>query len=551
MVEGDFFIFGADDLAPAGWKIARRPWRGPGFQPTTDGGGGERPVEDHVPAEEAEDNEERWLRVFEIVPLPVAITDRERGEFLFVNQAFEAVLGYRREEVIGRTSVELGVVTPELRDRLGEIIRREGRASGVEVEVGAAGGRPVTALYYGELIEFRGRPRALGILLDLSDIRRRDDALRAAGRTLRLLTDNLKEAVMCYDMDRRLQYVNPAIETLTGYTVAELKREQFICWVHPDDRERMLAYWDRLFAGASYDNVEYRMVTKQGETKWVEAGWGPILDDRGRQVGVKGSERDISARKRAEQERAELAARLLQSQKIETVGRLAAGVAHDFNNLLTVISGYTVLALDHLQEDDSLRRPLQEVLCAAERASGLVRQLLAFGRGQVLRPETVSLGRILAEMEGTLRRLLGEAVNVRVDLAAGLRPLFADRRQVEQVFLNLAANARDAMPEGGTLTISAANCERPAGCPYCGAELKQGDFVAIEVRDTGSGMDEEVRRHAFEPFFTTKEPGKGTGLGLPTVHGIVTQSGGHVCIESARGRGTAFHVLLPAAAERS
>jgi len=551
MAKGDLFLFGADDFAPGGWKAGPGTLRGPGFQPHTEGGGGERTAENGIPVEDAEDHEERWLRAFENVPIPVAITDRERGEFLFVNKGFEAVLGYRREEVIGRTSIELGVVTPELRDRLGEIIRREGRASGVEVEVGGAGGRRVQALYFGELIEYRGRPRALGVLLDLTDIRRRDEALRAAGRTMRLLTDNLKEAVMCYDMERRLQYVNPAIETLTGYTVEELKREQFICWVHPDDRERMLAYWDRLFAGASYDNVEYKMVTKQGQTKWVEAGWGPILDDGGRQVGVKGSERDITARKRAEQERAELAARLLQSQKIETVGRLAAGVAHDFNNLLTVINGYTVLALDQLPEEDPLRGPLKEVLCAAERASGLVRQLLAFGRGQVLRPEVRHFGEIIGGMEGTLRRLAGDAVELRVNLALGLRPLFADRRQVEQVLMNLAANARDAMPRGGRLTVAAANLERCAACPYCGADVRVGDFVAIEVRDTGAGIDDEVRQHLFEPFFTTKEPGKGTGLGLATVHGIVTQSGGHVCVESAPGCGAAFHVLLPAAARRS
>jgi PAS domain S-box-containing protein len=385
------------------------------------------------------------------------------------------------------------------------------------------------------------------VVLDLSAIRRSEQAVRAAGWMVRLLTDSLKDAVMCYDMGRRLQYVNPAIETLTGYTVGELKREQFICWVHPEDRERMLAYWDRLFAGASYEDVEYKLVTKQGEVKWVEASWGPILDDQGRQVGVKGSERDISARKRADQERAELCARLHQAQKLESVGRLAGGVAHDFNNLLTVIDGYTSLALDQLGPEDPLRAPLEEVLRASSRAGGLVRQLLAFGRGQILQPGPLDLGEVLRGMEGALRRLAGDAVQIRADLPRGLRPLFADRRQVEQVLMNLTTNARDAMPRGGTLTVSAADLDGASRCPHCGAGLIEGDYVSIDITDTGVGMDENVRRRLFEPFFSTKPAGKGTGLGLATVYGVVTQSGGHICVESAMGRGTAFHLCMPAA----
>ncbi len=494
-----------------------------------------------------QESEERFATAFDSFPLPVAITDPETGIILNINRAVESTFGFTRGQVLGRSEVELDLITPETRKELGLIMLRDGRISGVSVTMRAAGGRVVEALYFVEPIRIEGRRRLLSAVLDLSELRRKEQALKEADRAIRILTDNLKEAVMAYDMDRRLLYVNPAIEALTGYTVEELKREQFICWVHADDRARMLGYWDRLFQGASYQNVEYRMVTKQGETKWVEASWGPLRDEEGRQVGVQGTERDVSARKRAEFERAELASRLLQVQKLETVGRLAGGVAHDFNNLLTVINGYTMLALDRLPEGDPLRAPLEEVLRAGDRAIGLVRQLLAFGRGQVLHPEPLEVADVLAGLEGTLRGLVGERVSVAVDLPPSLAPIYADRRQVEQVVMNLAANGRDAMPDGGTLTIRARNHPLATTCPYCGAVLRPHDFVALEVRDTGTGMDESTRRHLFEPFFTTKDVGKGTGLGLPTVHGIATQSGGHVCAESQPGRGSVFHVFLPAA----
>jgi two-component system, cell cycle sensor histidine kinase and response regulator CckA len=493
------------------------------------------------------ESEERFAKAFVNLPQPAAITEPSDGTFVDVNQAFEVVFGYSKKDLIGKSSASLGIVSREDRARFLSMLNTNGRVGPLELSLKASGSRRVEVLYYGEAIRFEGRPRLLSMFFDVTEARQKDAALRRAHEQIVLLTNSLREVVLAYDPDRSLQYANPAIEGLTGYSVEEAKRRPFLWWVHPDDRGRILGQWERLLQGATVQEIGYRILTKQGEEKWVEASWGPLRDENGRQVGVRATERDITLRRRAEQERTELLERLSAAQKMESVGRLAGGVAHDFNNLLTVINGYTVMALDQLAPDDALRAPLSEVLRAAARAGALVQQLLAFGRGQVLRPETLDLIGVLRSMEGTLRGLVGEPVQVALDLPQSVAPLFADRRQIEQIVMNLSANARDAMRDGGTVTIAVRNYVLCALCPFCGSRLRLRDYVGLDVLDTGQGMNDYVRRRLFEPFFTTKDIGKGTGLGLATVHGIVSQSGGHVCVDSEPGRGAVFHVFLPAA----
>jgi len=240
-----------------------------------------------------------------------------------------------------------------------------------------------------------------------------------------------------------------------------------------------------------------------------------------------GTVQDITDRRRLEEQ-------LLQSQKMEAIGRLAGGVAHDFNNLLTAIIGYADLLARRVQGTPRLEHNVAEILEAAERAAGLTRQLLAFSRKQVLQPRVLSLNATVSEMENMLRRLIGEDIQLLTRLDAGLGQVRADPTQIEQVILNLAVNARDAMPRGGTLTVETGN-----------ADLEEGRFVMLAVSDTGVGMDAETRSRVFEPFFTTKEPGKGTGLGLAMVYGIVAQSGGTIRVSSEPGQGTTFRVRLP------
>ena len=250
------------------------------------------------------------------------------------------------------------------------------------------------------------------------------------------------------------------------------------------------------------------------------------------------SAHDITERKRLEEE-------LRQSQKLEAVGQLAGGIAHDFNNLLTVIEGYADLIRADQAPEDAHRESAQEILLAAQRAASLTRQLLAFSRRQMLQPIRLNLNANVTSTQRMLSRLLGENIQIHTALAYGLWDVFADPGQMDQILLNLAVNARDAMPSGGVLTIETANVE-------CGARLTMGladgEYVRLSLSDNGQGMDEETQRHIFEPFFTTKEVGHGTGLGLSTVYGIVKQSGGHVQVSSLPGKGSSFSIYLPRAA---
>jgi PAS domain S-box-containing protein len=258
---------------------------------------------------------------------------------------------------------------------------------------------------------------------------------------------------------------------------------------------------------------------------------------------------DISQRKEEEARRRKLEEQLFQARKLESVGRLAGGVAHDFNNLLTVINGYSALLLGRMTETDPLRHTVSEIEKAGNRAAGLVRQLLAFSRKQLLRPQAVDLNQVVRDVEKMLARLIGEDVQLETRLGASLGPIWVDPHQLEQVIVNLAANARDAMPQGGRLRIETDRAEVKGFCQDCSAAVAEGSYARLTVSDSGVGMSEEVRAKVFEPFFTTKDVGQGTGLGLATVHGIVAQSGGHIDVLSAPGTGTTFHIYFPITGE--
>ena len=256
-------------------------------------------------------------------------------------------------------------------------------------------------------------------------------------------------------------------------------------------------------------------------------------------------ERNLTERKQDAIERTLLEEQLRQAQKMEAVGRLAGGIAHDFNNLLTAILGYSELMEDQLPDDKDLRSSLHEIHRAGERAAALTRQLLAFSRKQVMRPRTLDLNAVVPEMEKLLQRLIGEDVTLTTLLGRDLDCVNADPGQLEQVIMNLAVNARDAMPEGGTLTITTENAILDAGFVAAHPGARAGEYAVLTVSDSGTGMSEEVRRHLFEPFFTTKEQGKGTGLGLATAYGIVKQSDGYISVESEPGRGSSFRLYFP------
>ncbi|HET8550096.1 MAG TPA: ATP-binding protein, partial [Bryobacteraceae bacterium] len=294
--------------------------------------------------------------------------------------------------------------------------------------------------------------------------------------------------------------------------------------------------------GIGVTNVELQRARKDGITVDVAVSTAPIRDWAGAVAGIMAAYVDLTERKRMEQ-------RLADAQKMEAVGRLAGGIAHDFNNLLTIITGYTQMLLDSSAPDDLAHEPTNEILLAAQRAAKLTNQLLTFSRRQVLQTQPVALDEQVVSMENLLRRTIGEHIHLRTHIAPGIPLVNANPGQIEQVIMNLAINARDAMPGGGTLTIEVGTAGSEDIQAWEAGVVQPGLYAMLAVHDSGHGIDRETLTRIFEPFFTTKEPGKGTGLGLATVYGIVKQHRGYIGVESEAGRDTVFRVYLPAARE--
>ena len=382
------------------------------------------------------------------------------------------------------------------------------------------------------------RARLGNAVLSALDRRRVGEQLREREEYFRALIEQTHDIIAVLDGDAALKYASPSVGPVLGYTPEELLGRSILDLVHPEDAEAMVrAFAEGVATGQGGRGLELRLRRKDGGYRIIEAIGRYLLNDPV-VGGVVINARDVTDRRLLERQ-------LVQSQKMEAVGRLAGGVAHDFNNVLTAILGYTGLLLDGLPALSPLRPDLDEIRNAANRATGLTRQLLAFSRKQALETRVLDLNDLVKEMDRLLRRLLGEDVDVVTTLAPGVGQVRADAGQLEQVVVNLAVNARDAMPEGGKLTIETQNVELDQSYAEGHLPVTPGRYVMLAVSDTGIGMSAETMSHVFEPFFTTKEAGKGTGLGLATVYGIVKQSGGSVWCYSEPGQGTTFKVYLP------
>ncbi len=361
--------------------------------------------------------------------------------------------------------------------------------------------------------------------------------LRRSELNFRSLVTNAPYGICRCDAEGKLLDVNPAFLELLGYSSSEQLIGQPVHSLYAD-ADQWFELADLLRTGTPIKGLTAEWKRKEGSTTGVRVS--------GRSVTTNGDDKDRAFELFAEDitERRALEQQLRQSQKMEAVGRLAGGIAHDFNNLLMVISGYSEFLLERLGSQPELRSPAQEIASAAERASSLTRQLLAFSRKQMLAPKTVYLNSIVTENLKMLTRMIGEDIDLVMHPAENLWPVRADSGQIEQVIMNLAVNARDAMPSGGKLTIEAANVSLDEEYARLHAPLRPGDYVMLALSDTGAGMDAETQSHIFEPFFTTKGP-KGTGLGLSTVYGIIKQSGGYIWVQSEVGKGTTFRIYLP------
>jgi len=367
-----------------------------------------------------------------------------------------------------------------------------------------------------------------------------ETALRASEERFRALVENSSDALLLLDAEGRLVYTPPSTERHLGWKPDQLIGRSIFDFVHPDDRELAAARLSDMLQGASARvEAEMRFLHADGAYRTVESiGVNRLADPSVGAIVL--NTRDVSDRRRLE-------AQLRLSQKMEAVGQLAGGVAHDFNNLLTAILGYCNLMLDDVSKEDPLRNDLEEIRSAGERAAGLTRQLLAFSRRQMLQPQGVDVNVLVQQMEKLLRRLLSEGVELVTSYAPDLRSITVDPASIEQILVNLAVNARDAMPAGGRLSIETMNVELDAVYADTHVTVVPGKYVMLAVSDTGAGMDAATRARVFEPFFTTKEQGKGTGLGLATVYGIVKQSGGYIWVYSEPGHGTVFKIYFPPA----
>ncbi|CAA9339559.1 MAG: Sensory box histidine kinase/response regulator [uncultured Gemmatimonadetes bacterium] len=380
--------------------------------------------------------------------------------------------------------------------------------------------------------------------------RRTEEALGASESQLRAIFDEAAVGMAVVDLDGRLVRTNRALQSMLGYGADELHAMLFSEITHPDDVGTDWELFGDLVAGErTHYQVEKRYFRADGSILWTHLNVSLVRDAESAPCFTVGIMEDVTERRRAEEALRQSQDELLQAQKMETVGRLAGGVAHDFNNLLTVIKGNTQLLLAELPPGSPMREELEEIDGVSGRAADLTRQLLAFSRRQVLQPRVLDLNAAVADADRLLRRLLGEDVEFRTTLDPALGAVRADPGQLEQVLMNLAVNARDAMPRGGKLTLETRNVWLDAEYTLRHPSVAPGPYVMVAVSDTGHGMDAGTQARIFDPFFTTKEPGKGTGLGLATVYGIVRQSGGHVWVYSEVGRGTSFKVYLPRADE--
>ncbi len=462
------------------------------------------------------------------------------GEVKECNAACVRLLGCRTAaELVGHSTLEFYDV-PEERARALALLERDGRIAHHEVWLRRPDGKRLRVMGDAKVLRDSGQaaPYIETTLVDITARHEAEQRLRESEQSYRELFENGQDFFYTRDLEGRFTSVNPAAERITGYKQGELLGMHVLDLVAPEDLLRMREQ-ERTQAVSGEAQHDFEIIGKQGQRVAVEVRSRPILRE-GRVVGVQGTVREVGERRRLE-------AQLRQAQKMEAVGRLAGGVAHDFNNLLTIIGGQCERLLA-MAGDEERRERVGEIAAHAERAAALVRQLLAFSRQQVLQPKVVDLNQITRGVERMLRRLIGEHITVITDLAPDLGRVKADPGQIEQVLLNLAVNARDAMPGGGTLRLSTANRDLPR------VEERGrcvGPCVELTVSDTGTGIDAATLPSIFEPFFTTKEVGQGTGLGLSTVHGIVEQSGGHVTVESKLGAGTCFSIYLPRTLERS
>lgn len=495
-----------------------------------------------VSKDELQRSEQLLSAIISSLTEAIFIVDSTTRRIVTCNAAAEEIFGYKSAELLGQPirMLHLNDGAADYFEGKGFVSPRAGKFVEMEYQLRRKSGEAFP-------VETFIKPIAQGngiiehhvfVVRDISERKKAEEE-----RTrLSQLVEQAVESVVITDTEGKIIYVNHAFEEVSGYKREEvLGKNPRILKSGKQDPAFYSEMWGTISKGQTWRG---RLINqrKDGTLFEEEAILSPVRDTSGAIVSFAALKRDITKQMEMEQQ-------LLQSQKMEAIGRLAGGVAHDFNNLLTSILGFAQIVLEQAGPQSPMAEDIQEIIRAGERAAALTQQLLAFSRRQVIEPKTLDVGTVVAEMEKMLKRLIGEDIDLRIKNDPGAWQVKIDPNQFGQVLINLAVNARDAMPKGGMLSIDVKNERVEEKLAYRHEQIAPGEYVVVSVSDTGSGMPEDVQRHLFEPFFTTKPKGKGTGLGLATLYGVVKQNKGAVTVYSEVGKGTAFRIYLPRYAE--
>ena len=490
-------------------------------------------------------------RLFELLleaaPDAIVVVDT-RGEIRLINRQLEVLFGYRRDELIGKS---VDVLVP---DQMREVHRRHRGTyvtdphtrpmdSGLDLSARRKDGTEFPVDISLSTVETSEGILVSAAVRDLTDVKRAEGRNRLAA-----IVDSSNDAIYAKTLEGIITSWNPAAERIHGWTADEAIGQGVAMLYPPDRAEEHRSILAGVRAGDRVDGLETVRLHKSGDRIDMVVSISPIRDERDEIVGAASIGRDITESVAAAKQRERLETQLQQAQRLESIGQLAGGIAHDFNNLIAVVMNYATFVADELEDRPALKEDVEEIRKAAERAAALTRQLLIFSRREVSHPELLDINSVVKDMRKLLQRTIGEHIELVTNTAEDLWPVLVDRGQLEQIVMNLSVNARDAMSQGGRLLIETSNAELDDEFVATQPGLVAGRHVRLAVADTGHGMTREVADRAFEPFFTTKPKGQGTGLGLATVYGIVSQAQGRVGLYTEPARGTTVSVHFPAAA---
>ena len=481
-------------------------------------------------------SDERYRNLINTANDAILVIDAETRLVLEANSKACDLLAIPESQLVGMQDDQL--YPAEKREQFRRFLTPGATARGRELELLRGDGSAIPVEVSASTTELGGRKAVLGIFRDIRDRLEAAKVLRRSEERFDYLIQNLSDIITVVAVDATMLYNSPSAERVLGYRPSELVGSSLLDFVHPGDLTSLRTALERvaLRAGTAVP-PEFRFRHKDGSWVWLEAFANNLLDDAA-VAGIVVTSRDVTVRRELEEQ-------VRQSQKMDAVGRLAGGIAHDFNNLLMVIRGYAEIIVQHSAENSDIRQGSETIVRTTESAANLTRQLLSFARKHVFSPQTLNLNSLVGEMGSMLRGVVGEDMKLAVKLDPWLGSISADPGQIEQVVMNLVVNARDAMPDGGSLKLETANMNVQESSIRRHSAIPPGKYVRLSVSDSGIGMDPETQSHIFEPFFTTKSKEEGTGLGLSVVYNIVRNSGGHLSVDSEPGRGSSFHIYFP------